>query len=207
MIGQLYETHVLPHLIGCTCGAPQIMKQRSRLIPEASGRVLEVGFGTGTNLSFYDPAKITEIVALEPSDGMRRKAAPVIAGFPVPVTWLAEGAETAALEPQSFDTIVLTYTACTIPDPDRALASLRKALKPGGQLLFSEHGLAPDEGVARWQRRIEPVWKPLAGGCHLTRDPAAMIPRAGFNITRIEAGYLPKTPKIAGYNTAGWAAG
>ncbi|KAA5803405.1 class I SAM-dependent methyltransferase [Alkalicaulis satelles] len=205
MIAQLYETHVLPHLIGCACGAPQIMKQRARLIPEARGRVLEIGFGSGTNLGFYDPSRVSEIVALEPSEGMRRKAAPAIAQSPVSISWRAETAEAAALEPDSFDTLVLTYTACTIPDPDQALAALRRALKPGGQLLFCEHGLAPDEGVARWQRRIEPVWKPLAGGCRLTRDPAAMIARAGFSITRMEADYLPKTPKIAGYTVRGAA--
>lgn len=202
----LYDDHVLPHLIGLACGAPQIMKQRARLIPAAQGRVLEIGFGAGPNLAFYDPARVERVFALEPSAGMRRKAAKAVAAAPVPVEMLDLAAEAIPLDAGSADTVVLTYTACTIPDVEAALAEMRRVLRPGGRLLFCEHGLSPDPGVARWQRRIEPVWRPIAGGCRLTRRPDALIAAAGFRIDRLETDYLPKTPRIAGFTYAGAAA-
>ena len=200
-----YETHILPHLIGCACGAPQIMKQRSLLVPKAKGRVLEVGFGAGPNLGFYDPEKVSRVCALEPSIGMRRKAEAAISASPVAVELIDLPGEDIPLEDNSVDTVVLTYTACTIPDVNAALAQMRRVLKPGGRLLFSEHGLAPDPGVQRWQKIIEPVWKPIGGGCHLTRRPDALIEAAGFVIENMTAGYLPKSPKFASFNYAGSA--
>lgn len=200
-----YENHILPHLIGFACSAPQIMKQRSLLVPAAEGRVLEVGFGSGTNLDFYDPVKVDRLFALEPSEGMRRKAARAVDASPLDIEWLGLPGEEIPLDDDSVDTIVLTYTACTIPDAGAALSQMRRVLKPGGRLLFSEHGCAPDEGVAKWQRRIEPAWKPMAGGCHLTRKPDQMIREAGFTIDRMTAGYLPKSPKFASFNYAGSA--
>ncbi len=200
-----YENHVLPHLIGLACGAPQIMKKRSQIVPAAEGRVLEVGFGAGPNLEFYDPLKVERLFALEPSEGMRRKAVGAIAAAPVPVEVIDLSAEAIPLEDASMDTVVLTYTACTIPDVNAALAEMRRVLKPGGRFLFSEHGRAPDAGVYKWQRRIEPVWKPIAGGCHLTRQIDDLITGAGFSIDRMEAGYLPKSPKFASFNYAGAA--
>jgi ubiquinone/menaquinone biosynthesis C-methylase UbiE len=200
-----YENHILPHLIGFACATPQIMKQRSLLVPAAEGRVLEVGFGSGTNLGFYDPIKVDRLFALEPSEGMRRKAAKAVAASPLDIEWLGLPGEDIALDDNSVDTVVLTYTACTIPDAAAALAQMRRVLRPGGQLLFSEHGAAPDAAVAKWQRRIEPIWKPMAGGCHLTRKPDEMIEAAGFKIERLTADYLPKAPKFAAFNYAGLA--
>lgn len=200
-----YENHVLPHLIGLACGAPQIMKKRSQIVPAAEGRVLEVGFGAGPNLEFYDPGKVERLFALEPSEGMRRKAAGAIAAAPVPVEVIDLSAEAIPLEDSSMDTVVLTYTACTIPDVNAALAEMRRVLKPGGRLLFSEHGRAPDAGVYKWQRRIEPVWKPIAGGCHLTRQIDDLIIGAGFAMERLEMDYLPKSPKFASFNYSGAA--
>jgi SAM-dependent methyltransferase len=200
-----YENHILPHLIGVACATPQIMKQRSLLVPEAEGRVLEVGFGSGTNLGFYDPAKVDRLFALEPSEGMRRKAAKAVDASPLTIDWLDLPGEEIPLDTDSVDTVVLTYTACTIPDAAAALAQMRRVLKPGGKLLFSEHGAAPDPGVAKWQGRIEPVWKAMAGGCHLTRKPDEMITQAGFKIDRMTADYLPKSPKFAAFNYAGSA--
>ena len=200
-----YENHILPHLIGFACATPQIMKQRSLVVPAAEGRVLEIGFGSGTNLEFYDPVKVERLFALEPSEGMRRKAARAVSASPLEIEWLGLPGEDIPLETDSVDTVVLTYTACTIPDAAAALSQMRRVLKPGGRLLFSEHGAAPDEGVAKWQRRIEPVWKPIAGGCHLTRKPDQMIAEAGFKIDRLTADYLPKSPKFAAFNYAGSA--
>jgi ubiquinone/menaquinone biosynthesis C-methylase UbiE len=200
-----YENHVLPHLIGLACGAPQIMKKRSQIVPAAEGRVLEVGFGAGPNLSFYDPVKVERLFALEPSQGMRRKAARAIAASPVATEVIDLSAEQIPLDANSVDTVVLTYTACTIADVHVALAEMRRVLKPGGTMLFSEHGKAPDEGVYKWQRRIEPVWKPIAGGCHLTRKIDDLITGAGFAIDRMEADYLPKSPKFASFNYSGAA--
>lgn len=200
-----YDTHVLPHLIGFACATPQIMKQRSMLVPGAEGRVLEIGFGSGTNLSFYDPSKVERVFALEPSLGMRRKAAKAVAASPLAIEWIDLPGEEIPLDDASVDTVVLTYTLCTIPGAAAALSQMRRVLKPGGRLLFSEHGRAPDARVAKWQRRIEPVWKPIAGGCHLTREPDRLIAGAGFKIDRFEQGYLPKSPKFAAFNTAGAA--
>jgi SAM-dependent methyltransferase len=200
-----YENHILPHLIGFACATPQIMKQRSLLVPAAQGRVLEVGFGSGTNLGFYDPAKVDRLFALEPSAGMRRKAAKAVDASPLAIDWLDLPGEEIPLDTDSVDTVVLTYTACTIPDAAAALAQMRRVLKPGGKLLFSEHGAAPDPGVAKWQGRVEPVWKAMAGGCHLTRKPDEMITQAGFKIDRMTADYLPKSPKFAAFNYAGGA--
>lgn len=201
----LYEDHILPHLIGFACRQPQIMKARSQVVPAAEGRVLEVGFGSGTNLEFYDPVRVERLFALEPSQGMRRKAARSVEASPLEIEWLDLPGEEIPLEDDSVDTVVLTYTACTIPGVEAALAQMRRVLKPGGRLLFSEHGAAPDPGIARWQRRIEPVWKPIAGGCHLTRKPDQLLAQAGFKIDRMETGYLPKSPKFAAYNYAGSA--
>ena len=200
-----YENHILPHLIGFACASPQIMKQRSLVVPAAEGRVLEIGFGSGTNLGFYDPGKVDHLFALEPSEGMRRKAAKAVEASPLAIEWLGLPGEEIPLDDHSVDTVVLTYTACTIPDAATALKQMRRVLKPGGKLLFSEHGAAPDEAVAKWQRRIEPIWKPMAGRCHLTRKPDQMIEEAGFRIERLTADYLPKAPRFAAFNYAGSA--
>lgn len=200
-----YENRILPHLIGFACKQPQIMKQRSMLLPAAEGRVLEVGLGAGPNLSLYDPDKVACVFGLEPSAGMRRKAAPAVAASPVPVELIDLPGEEIPLDDDSVDTVVLTYTLCTIPDYTQALSQMKRVLRPGGRLLFSEHGAAPDEGVAKWQRRIEPVWKRIAGGCHLTRPIPTLIEAAGFSIAQIDAAYLPKAPKFSSYNYRGFA--
>lgn len=200
-----YSRRIAPVLVDIACGARPIEKQRRKIIPEASGVVLEIGAGGGRNFAHYDPARVQRLIALEPDRVIAARAAgrapPGLA-----VEWLHAGAEAHGLEPASVDTIVTTYTLCTIPDAEAALAGLRDVLRPGGRLLFCEHGLAPDESVRTWQRRIEPVWKPLGGGCHLTRDIAALIDRAGWRIDRSETMYLPGAPRFAGFNTWGAAA-
>lgn len=200
-----YEDKVLPHLLHLACGNQVVDRQRAKVVPEARGRVLEIGMGSGLNIPHYDPDKVELVWGLEPSEGMRRKARKSVAGAPFDVRWLDLPGEEIPLEDNSADTVVLTYTLCTIPDWDRALEQMRRVLKPGGQLLFCEHGSAPDENVRKWQDRINPLWRKLAGGCNVNRAIPRLITGAGFGIDRMDTGYLPKTPKFAGFNYWGAA--
>jgi ubiquinone/menaquinone biosynthesis C-methylase UbiE len=202
-----YENHILPHIIHVACGAKPVMRQRNKVVPAAEGRVLEIGMGSGLNLAFYDPGKVEFVWGLEPSTGMRRKAAHRVAASPVKVEWLDLPGEEIPLEDDAADTVVLTYTLCTIPDWRRALEGMRRVLKPGGRLLFAEHGAAPDAVVRRWQERINPVWKRIAGGCHVNREIPGLITSAGFTIDALETMYLPSTPKSIGFNYWGSARG
>lgn len=200
-----YAERVLPWMIEAGCGSPPIMRQRARLVPAASGRVLEIGLGSGLNLGFYDPARVERLWGLEPCHGMRQRAEARVRALPFEFHWLDLPGEQIPLADGSVDTVVSTYTLCTIPGWEAALAQVRRVLAPGGRLLFCEHGAAPDAGVLRWQKRLNPVWKCLCGGCHLDRDVPAMLAQAGFRVTRLETAWLPKTPRIAGFNWWGEA--
>lgn len=193
-----YNKHILPHLINCACGLPAMMGQRAKLIPHARGSVLELGIGTGLNLPFYDPEKVTGIFGVDPAVEMHHKARERAAASPIPVNTVALEVQEIAAETDSFDTAVTTFTLCTIPDAVAALHEVRRVLKPGGELLFCEHGLAPEASVQVWQRRIQPFWKPMAGGCHLDRDIPAIIAEGGFQIVELEKRYL-KGPKAMTY--------
>lgn len=201
----IYSRYILPPLINCACGAKPISYQRRKIVPKAEGVVLELGFGSGLNLPFYGPVRVTKVYALEPEEGMLVRARKAARGAPVPVEVLAETAEQLSLPPASVDTVLVTYALCTIPNAAAALAGARRVLKPGGKLLFCEHGLAPDPKVARTQARIEPIWKRIAGGCRLTRDIPALVRAGGFEIASMESMYLPSTPRFAGYNVWGEA--
>lgn len=201
----LYDRVVLPRLISLACSAEPIRKQRLKVVPHAEGRVLELGIGGGLNLAFYDPAKVERVIGVDPSRELRRRAeqAPRPPGLEVE---LREGeAEALPFDNGAFDTIVCTFTLCSVRDPAKVLGEARRVLKPGGALMFSEHGLAPDAGVQRWQRRIEPLWKHIAGGCHLTRPPAASIAGAGFTLIDVQSMYLPGTPRPMGWSEWGLA--
>lgn len=201
----LYSRYLLPPLINCCCGTKPIRRQRQKIAPRAEGVVLELGFGAGLNLPFYDPEKVSRIYALEPEAGMLVRARKAARTATIPVEVLAERAEALSLPAGAVDTVLVTYALCTIPDPVAALEGARRALKPNGKLLFCEHGLAPDAGVARAQARIEPLWKRIAGGCRLTRDIPAIVRAAGFAPGAVETMYLPSTPRFAGYNYWGEA--
>ena len=200
-----YENRILPRLIDMGCGAPPIAKQREKVVPRAEGRVLEIGMGSGLNIPFYDPSRVEFVWGLEPSDGMRRKAEARVAQAPFEIKWLSLPCEEIPLDDDSADTVLLTYTLCTIPDFRTALQQMRRVLKPGGRLLFSEHGAAPDEGVRKWQDRINPIWKLVAGGCNINRQIPKALEEAGFKIHELDTMYLPGTPKIAAFQYWGYA--
>jgi ubiquinone/menaquinone biosynthesis C-methylase UbiE len=195
----LYSRYILPTVISCGCSMPPIAEQRRALVPQAKGVVLELGMGSGLNLPFYDPCKVTKIYGLEPDRGMLGKARRRTCAAPCRVRVLAEMAESCSLPDASVDTVVVTFAMCTIPDVPAALQGVRRVLKPGGRLLFCEHGRAPDPEVLRRQEQIEPLWKRVFGGCHLTRDIPDLIRQAGFVIEDLDAGYMPKALRIGGY--------
>ncbi len=200
-----YDRYIMPRLINLFCGAKPILKQRQKIVPRASGRVLEVGMGSGLNIPFYDKSKIDMVWGLEPSAEIRELAAERIEKASFDIEMIDLPGEEIPLEDCSADTIVLTYTLCTIPDANTALQQMRRVLKPEGKLLFCEHGAAPDANVRRWQERLNPLWKCLCGGCNLQRPIPKLLQENGFSIDVLEENYLPGTPKFAGYNYWGEA--
>ncbi|MCK0105642.1 class I SAM-dependent methyltransferase [Marinobacter sp. S0848L] len=194
-----YENRILPHIIDKACSMGQVMKLRSQVVPRAKGRVLEVGMGSGINLEFYDPDRVEMVYGLEPSEGMRRKAQANLNRSSIKVEWLDLPGEKIPLENDTVDTILLTFTLCTIPDWQAALEQMTRVLKPGGELLFLEHGESPDKRTCKWQHRITPGWKKFAGGCHLNRNITELLKQGGFEIQELENLYIPNAPKIAGY--------
>ena len=187
----LYARYVLPRLVHLACSAEPNMRLRQKVVPQASGRVLEVGVGSGLNLSFYDPTRVTKVWALEPSPELRRMAKAAAAAASVDVEVIGLPAEEIPLEDASVDTVLITYTLCTIPDPARALRQMARVLAPGGRLIFCEHGAADDPQVRWWQDRLTPVWRRLGGGCHLNRQIPVLIEAAGFRIEVLDTMYLP----------------
>jgi len=197
-MASLYERFVLPRLLKCSCSAPPVMKQRQKVVPGAQGRVLELGIGMGLNLAFYDPDRVESVTGVDPAAELRAiaEAAPRDPRLAVRVE---DGtAEALPFEDAAFDCVVCTFTLCSVVDPSRALAEARRVLRPGGRFLYCEHGLSPEPDIARWQRRIEPIWKRIAGGCHLTRGVTSAIEAAGYSVTRQESMYLPGAPRFAG---------
>jgi ubiquinone/menaquinone biosynthesis C-methylase UbiE len=200
-----YDRHILPVLLNAAMSAKPITYQRRKVVPRAEGRVLEIGFGAGHNLPFYDPKKVTHLWALEPSREMRARAAQRVAQSPLAIEFLDLPGEQIPLDDNAADSILITYTLCTIPDVMMALGQMRRVLKPGGRMIFSEHGEAPDESVRRWQERITPVWKAIGGGCHVGRPIPKLIQDGGFAVEDMDTMYLPGTPRFAGFNYWGSA--
>ena len=196
----LYDHYILPVVLNAAMSAKPIRYQRKKVVPRAQGRVLEIGFGAGHNLPFYDASKVSHLWALEPSQEMRERAAERVSQSPIPLEFLDLPSEEIPLGNEEADTILITYTLCTIPDVMKALGEMRRVLKPQGKMIFCEHGEAPDENVRKWQRRVTPAWKFIGGGCHVGRPIPKMIQDAGFRVENMETMYLPGTPRFAGFN-------
>jgi ubiquinone/menaquinone biosynthesis C-methylase UbiE len=184
----IYAHYILPRLIDFVMRKESDTAERARLVPLARGRVVEVGFGSGLNLPFYSQS-VEKLYGLDPSRELWQLARPRIDAAHVPLEFISASAEVIPLPEATVDDVVMTWTACSIPDPERALREIRRVLRPGGRLLFVEHGHAPDGAVARWQNRLNPMWKRLAGGCNLNRCIDSLLLGAGFDISGIEQGY------------------
>lgn len=200
-----YSRYILPILLDSAMSAKPIMKQRAKVVPLARGRVLEIGIGAGQNLAFYDPSQVSHVWGLEPEEGMRKRAQKRAQNMKFSLEFLDLEAEHIPLPDHAADTVLVTYTLCSIPDVMTALGGMKRVLKPGGQLIFCEHGEAPDAWVAAWQRRLQPIWGCIGGGCHLGRKIPDLISQSGFQIDKMDTMYLPSTPKFAGYNYWGTA--
>jgi ubiquinone/menaquinone biosynthesis C-methylase UbiE len=198
-----YERTILPYLLDFACNISPIQKQREKIIPRAQGRVLEVGIGTGLNLAFYDRSRIKNIVGVDPALKMHQLAIKRGAKAGLSIEMICLSAEKLPLPAACFETIVSTYTLCSIEDPVSALKEMRRVLAPGGKLLFSEHGRAPDPSVLKWQTAVQPYWGKIAGGCRLNRDIPALLTAAGF-LAQVESRYIPG-PRIFSYHYWGEA--
>lgn len=187
----LYSRYILPRVIHFTCGLKPNMRQREKVVPRARGRVLEIGIGSGLNLPYYDSAKVSKVWGLDPSPEMTQMARRIAGSLPFEVEFIGVPGDEIPLEDNSVDTVVVTYTLCTIPDTTPALRQMSRVLRPGGELIFCEHGAAPDASVRRWQDRLNPIWKRLGGGCNLNRPIPTLIEAGGFQIKSLDTMYIP----------------
>ncbi len=198
----IYARWILPRLIDRAMQTPEVTPYRETVVPQACGSVLEIGIGSGLNFPFYPPA-VERIIGLDPSRTLLRRAGGRSSGLSQPIHLIQGSAEAIPLRSETVDTVVMTWVLCGIPEPRRALGEMRRVLRPTGQLLFVEHGLAPEPQVARWQHRLDPLWTRVS--CHLDRPMDALIAEAGFAISDLTTGYLGHGPRLATYMYAGRA--
>ncbi len=190
----IYARYVMPRLLDFAMRQKPLLPARARVVGAAEGRVLEIGIGSGLNLPHYGPA-VRSLIGVEPSPELLHLARDRARTISAPIDFIEGSAEALPLDDGSIDTVVTTWTMCTIPDPVRALAEARRVLRPGGMLLFVEHGHAPEPGVAKWQDRLDPLWSKISGGCHLNRPIDTLIRAAGFRIDRLDAAHMPAGPR------------
>lgn len=190
-----WDRHVVPRLIRCACSQGQIMKVRSKLVPLARGDVLELGCGGGINMEFYNPEQVRSFAGIDPSPKLLDMSRAAAAARGMAADIRGGVGEAMPFADASFDTVVTSFTLCSVQEQAAVLSEIRRVLRPGGTALFLEHGAAPDADVAKWQRRIEPVWKRIGGNCHLTRPITDAYSRAGFAIEKLGEGYMPKSPR------------
>ena len=201
---RLYENNILPKLTHWICSSKIIARQRKKVVPLAKGHVLEIGMGSGLNFPFYDTSKVEYLWGLEPSEHLRNLAEEQTRNVQFEVEFISQAVEEIPLNSNTVDTVLVTYTLCTIPNTLYALNEMRRVLKPEGELIFCEHGIAPDENVRRWQNRVNPIWKILGGGCNLNRSIPNLIEQGGFQIKNMETMYI-KGWKPAAFNYWGCA--
>ncbi len=199
-----YQRHVLHWLIHLGMKAREVTRYRKRVIPAARGRVLEVGIGSGLNLPFYS-SEVEAVCGLDPSEKLLAMARKAARKAPFGVELVPRPAEDIPFDDKTFDSVVVTWSLCSIPGAPTALGEMRRVLKPGGELIFIEHGLSPEPRIAAWQNRLNPLWNRCAGGCNLNRPMDVLIRAAGFRITRLETGYLLKGPRPLTYHYEGRA--
>ena len=201
----LYNTYILPCILDRACSSKEILQQREKIVPLAIGEVLELGIGSGLNLPYYDSGKVSRIVGVDPDDNLWNRSEERRAACQIPVERICISGEKIPLEDESFDSVVVTYSLCTIPDPIKALKEAKRLLRKGGRIYFCEHGKAPDLNVVKWQERIDPFWKLVAGGCHSGRDIPALFEAANLELENIEQMYMSAGPKVLSYNYWGVA--
>jgi ubiquinone/menaquinone biosynthesis C-methylase UbiE len=199
-----YSEQVLPRIVNTVCDMKVARQQRQRVCEGLSGEVVEIGFGSGLNIPFYPP-EVKRVAAVEPADVGWKLAEKRVGATTIPVERSGLDGQALPFPDDSFDVALSTWTMCTIPDLEAALRELRRVLKPGGELHFVEHGLAPDENVRRWQHRFDPVQQRLFGGCHLNRPIVDLVKGAGFTIKELDTYYEEGSPKILGANSLGVA--
>lgn len=206
-LASFYDQHILPRAIKCACSMEQIQDVRAEVVPLARGRVFELGCGGGINQKFYRSGEITGFAGIDPSPKLLDYAREQARENALSATAdIREGfGENIPFDDDSFDSVVTTFTLCSVDDHGKTLSELRRILKPDGLLIFAEHGSAKDAGVRKWQRGIEPVWKRLMGNCHLTRPIADAIERAGFRVERANRRYMPRVPRFMGWVESGSA--
>jgi len=197
-----FENYIAPRITHFLCSHKAITQQRKKVVPLAKGRVLEIGFGTGLNLGFYDPEKVDHVWGLDPSAAMWQLAD--AGSVPFDVEFIRASAERIPLDKGSADSILVTYTLCSVPNAIEALKDMRRVLKPGGELIFCEHGAALDANVRKWQDRLNPVWSKLAGGCNLNRSIPTLLEQSGFKVQAMDTMFLPVW-KPAAFNYWGTA--
>ena len=193
-----YSRYIFPWLLDKAMRAEPLRARRRRTLAPASGRILEIGAGTGVNFEFY-PDSVRSLETLDNNEGVQRRAARSAASARRQITAHLLSAERLPFDDESFDSVVSTFTLCSIADVNAALSEVRRILKPGGQFLFLEHGQARETNIARWQRRIEPIQKVIADGCHLTRDIRALVSDSGLVVSACREGYMPKMPRVLAY--------
>ena len=205
MIGSMYNKYVVPKLLDVCCSTKPIKYQRNKIVPYAKGEVLEIGIGSGLNLPYYNKSLVKKLHGLDPSEELNEIALKNASDINLDIDFIISGAEEIKLPSKSIDTVLITYTLCTIPEFKVALKEIKRVLKDDGIMLFCEHGLAPDKKVSKWQNRINPLWGKLFGGCNINRNIPHIIQESGLNIKKLEQMYLPSTPKIVAYNYWGVA--
>ena len=196
----LYNKYILPKFLNCACGSKPINYQRQKVVPLAKGKVLDIGIGSGLNIPFYNSDKIDIVIGIDPSHELIELAKELANDSKASIDFVIGSAESIPYPDNFFDTVLVTYTMCTIPNVVIANKEIWRVLKDDGRLIFCEHGLAPDKKISKWQNRIDPFWGKIAGGCHLNRDIQKLITDAGFSFESLDKMYLPSTPKFAGYN-------